>query len=98
MMQNSAHKRALQVILKEDLPLFPVVVFGKDAQLHTDVALEHPMELIHLFDLKRTVGKCKDQALDNRQVDQIYELLLPYVTVSEDIKKAHVLHTMNKRH
>lgn len=97
LMQNSAHKRALSALLPKDTPLYPMVVFGMDAELHTTDTGALQGALISFHDLKRTVRSLGKGRLSKEQIAALYQQLLPYTHVSTDTKRSHLRHAYEKR-
>ena len=97
MMQNGAHARALRALLPEGTPIFPMVVFGRESVFYTPVAKEEPEKLCSSMQLKKRVGAKKKGMLTNRQIDEIYQLVLPYTHIDLRDKMNHLRRAQTRR-
>lgn len=96
MMQNGAHRKALMHILEGNVPVHAMVVFGRDAELFTDVATEKPKELLLIGDLRKTVKSFGTSALTKEQIGEIYRILLPY-SINDRKKQAEHIKSVNAK-
>lgn len=97
MMQNSAHKHALWSVLGKDIPLYPMVVFGDEAQLYTDDLKAHPEELFTISKLLKRVRSYPSTVLEEKEIEVLYSKLYPYTQVSSYEKYAHIRRAEQKR-
>lgn len=94
-MQNGAHKRALNMLIGEDCPVYPVVVFGRGCRLmippeEYDRNVMTTLNRLPSF-LKRFRG-----GLSDGQIDGLYSRLLPYTQVSDGEKKKHIAYAKER--
>jgi hypothetical protein len=97
LMQNSAHMHALLAVLDGRTIVHPMVVFGERAKLYTPVAKERPTELCTLSRLSKRVGAFPKNALNDLEIEALYQKLLPYTVVSDYMKFEHVRRAEQKR-
>ena len=89
LMQNSAHKHAFIALAKTDLPVYPVVVFGKNCELFTPAAETHKDELMKIGKVKRFIRN-RPKCADRSEPDRLYRLFKPYTDVSPERKYKHI--------
>lgn len=90
MMQNKAHRSALEAILPENTPIYPMVVFGKKSRLCTEEAKNFPTELLTVRSLKKRVRSFKKSVLSSGEREKLYALLKPYAQIDGKTKSRHI--------
>ncbi len=95
-MQNSAHKNALVKCIGNDLPIYPMVVFGKRSKLYTPLASERPQEIFTISKLRKRVKSHARGALSSAQIDMIYRQLFVFQESSKEKRLEHIHHIQTK--
>lgn len=90
LMQNEAHESALRACAGEDLPVYPMVVFGKNCTLYTPCAKERPDEIMTLKTVRRNVKKHRTPLLSGQRQKELFALLAPFSTVCREEYDAHI--------
>lgn len=90
-MQNKTHIKAVQKQIKRnDIAYHSIITFSNRCDL-----MEVPMgrNIIHRHEVSELVTQiCESnvKCLNDKQIEQIYNLLYPYTQVSESIKQQHI--------
>lgn len=78
--------------------LFFVVTFSNRCTLK-NIAVKDDVPVIQLNDVQKTISsiikKNNQTILDNEQIEKLYNILLPYTMVDEDVKRKHIKNIKN---
>ena len=88
--QNAGHVRALEALVGEQTPLWPVVVFTGRCQLEDVTWDSEEVSVCRLEELPRVLRQTGRRALSRRQVRALYARLEPYTRATRSQKRAHV--------
>lgn len=88
--QNAGHVRALEALVGEQTPLWPVVVFTGRCQLEDVTWDNEEVSVCRLEELPRVLRQTGRRALSRRQVRALYARLEPYTRATRSQKRAHV--------
>ena len=92
-MQNNTHIKYLMRLLPEfDRSVFlSIVVFGERCELKEVDLLTNQHLVIKQHLVPRAVlATAKQQMLSNDDIEQVYQRLIPFTKVSEQVKSAHI--------
>ncbi len=90
LMQNGAHLTALSRLVPENVPLYPMVVFGSNAELFTPEAENSPDRLMTLGKLPGRVKALRKNSKFSCEYKELYNLLKPYTAVDIKMKNDHI--------
>ena len=96
LLQNAVHLRALQGVCGREVPMYPMVVLGRDSELYTPELKERQKELLNVRDLPKTIRTFKKGALTKERIDELYGLLLPYTAQDEQAMRRHIAEIARK--
>lgn len=88
-MQNSAHQKALCALIGLEEIVFPIVVFGKNTDLHVQESGECSKKLTTLNRLSSVVRSFEKGVLKQEEIKRLYGVLEPYTQVDAYQKYCH---------
>ena len=88
--QNAGHVRALEALVGEEVPLWPVVVFTGRCRLEDVEWDSEDVSVCKLEELPRVLRRTGRKTLSQREVRALYDQLEPYTRASWGQKRAHV--------
>ena len=88
--QNAGHVRALEALVGEEVPLWPVVVFTGRCRLEDVEWDSEDVSVCKLEELPRVLRRTGRKTLSQREVRALYGRLEPYTRASWGQKRAHV--------
>lgn len=98
-MQNKTHMKWLGRYLKDEIPLFSIIVFSERCELKKVTVESSDVRVIkrdRLYANIRDIWNQAEDRLDENQVREIYEKLEKLTHVSEAVKMAHVANIHSK--
>lgn len=92
-LQNQAHIRALRPLINDNIPIYSIIAFSdnctlKKVTVNSDVLVTQYDKLRYEF-LYR-IGNLQSEILNETEIEEIYEKLLPYSQVTNDVKIQHI--------
>lgn len=99
--QNGSHIKHLKRILNESVPMWSLIVFSDDCTFKdVTVSSDKRYKVLHLNQLKSVVNKLikdtKDDIFSDSDIQWMYDELLPFTDVSDEVKDFHFLRTSSK--
>ena len=86
--QNYGHVKALKALIKEDIPIYPIVAFPGDSTLKVSV---EKSDVVYWGQLVSTIKKYStDEVLSVEQMNQVADLIREHNIDSEENRKEHV--------
>ncbi len=92
-MQNRTHVKYLREFVDWDLPIHSIVVFSERCELKKITLYSNDIHVIKRNYVRSTVERICENALPimaEKQIDQLYEVLLPYAQTSAKMKQKHI--------
>lgn len=92
-LQNKNHIKALRDVIKEDIPIFNIIVFSDRCNLSGIRVKYSDIKIINLRDVTKAVYEIMIKYQDNidqMKINELYNKLYPSTQVSERIKQQHV--------
>ena len=97
--QNNTHIKALKQYLDMDVPMLSGIVFSERCELK-DVVIDDPDLFVCNRDaLPRMIREAWEKypdALDEEQIEAIYQILLPLTKQDRSVKERHIAHIERK--
>lgn len=94
MLQNESHINHLERLLNNDkINYFSIVVFSDRCQFKTKMEYLYNSIVIHRSNIHfavKILGSTTYNKLSNYEIDSIYNRLVPYTNVSEEVKQEHI--------
>lgn len=92
-MQNNTHINCLRNIIGNDIPIYSVVVFSDRCELKKIETTSKNVYVVKRKDLINCVlficSNCYTDALNQFQIDDIFNRLLPFTMVTDEFKRQH---------
>ena len=92
-LQNQAHIRALRPLINDNIPIYSIIAFSdnctlKKVTVNSDVLVTQYDKL--RYELLYRIGNLQSEILNETEIEEIYEKLLPYSQVTNDVKIQHI--------
>ena len=99
--QNGSHIKHLKRILNESVPMWSLIVFSDECTFKdVTVSSDKRYKVLHLNQLKSVVNKLikdtKDDIFSDSDIQWMYDELLPFTDVSDEVKDFHFLRVSQK--
>ena len=92
-LQNQTHIRALRPLINDNIPIYSIIAFSdnctlKKVTVNSDVLVTQYDKL--RYELMYRIGNLQPEILNEIEIEEIYEKLLPYSQVTNDVKIQHI--------
>ena len=92
-LQNQTHIRALRLLINDNIPIYSIIAFSdnctlKKVTVNSDVLVTQYDKL--RYELLYRIGNLQSEILNETEIEEIYEKLLPYSQVTNDVKIQHI--------
>lgn len=97
-MQNNLHIKCLKEYLKEDIPMYSIIVFSERCELKKIEVSDTQVKVIKRNIVNRIIKSYSSMPcqLSEEKINEIYNKLYPLTQVSEDLKEKHVQDIKNR--
>lgn len=92
-LQNQAHIRALRPLINDNIPIYSIIAFSdnctlKKVTVNSEVLVTQYDKL--RYELLYRIGNLQSEILNETEIEEIYEKLLPYSQATNDVKIQHI--------
>ena len=93
-MQNNVHIRCLRSVVGVDHSIRSIIVFSDRCELKKVTVTSPDVQVVKRNRIRQAVAAAMNtmpqNALTHEQIEQLYNLILPYSQVSEAVKQQHI--------